>query len=143
MLDYGKACSDDFNYNESAFENQAYYNTDDVSQYIEAYSLLNSESANGKFKSYAYIAKSVPALRIYLNTTEAEAVALGGKAIVDGETYDHNFEAVESLLKAIGSPLSKQGFKDHFQKNQITPLYLLSMIVVHCLQKSDVHLDIF
>jgi hypothetical protein len=36
---------------------------------------------------------------------------------VDGETYDHNFEAVESLLKAIGSPLSKQGFKDHFQKN--------------------------
>ncbi|MBR2278642.1 MAG: leucine-rich repeat protein [Eubacterium sp.] len=85
MLDYGKACSDDFNYNESAFENQAYYNTDDVSQYIEAYSLLNSESANGKFKSYAYIAKSVPALRIYLNTTEQEAVALGGKAIVNGE----------------------------------------------------------
>ena len=36
---------------------------------------------------------------------------------VDGETYDHNFEAVESLLKAIGTPLSKQGFKDHFHKN--------------------------
>jgi hypothetical protein len=85
MLDYGKACSDEFNYNESAFASQAYYNTDDVSQYIEAYSLLNSESANGKFKSYAYIAKSVPALRIYLNTTEAEAAALGGKAIVNNE----------------------------------------------------------
>lgn len=36
---------------------------------------------------------------------------------VDGETYDHNFEAVESLLKAIGDPLSKEDFKKHFQKN--------------------------
>ena len=42
-------------------------------------------SANGQFTSYAYIAKSVPALRIYLNTTEADAVALGGKAFVNGE----------------------------------------------------------
>lgn len=36
---------------------------------------------------------------------------------VDGETYDHNFEAVESLLKVIGDPLSKEDYKQHFQKN--------------------------
>ena len=36
---------------------------------------------------------------------------------VDGETYDHNFEAVESLLKTIGNPLSKDEYRQHFHRN--------------------------
>ena len=85
MLDYGKACSDEFNYNESAFASQAYYNTDNVTSALDTAALVDTSSAHGQFTSYAYIAKSVPALRIYLSTTEAEAAALGGNAIVNGE----------------------------------------------------------
>lgn len=85
MLDYGKACSDEFNYNESAFASQAYNNTDDVTSALDTAAFVDTSSANNQFTSYAYIAKSVPALRIYLNTTEAEAAALGGNAFVNGE----------------------------------------------------------
>ncbi|MBR1530740.1 MAG: hypothetical protein IJ643_01635 [Eubacterium sp.] len=85
MLDYGKACSDEFNYNESAFATQAYYNTDDVTSALDTAAFVDTSSANNQFTSYAYIAKSVPALRIYLNTTEAEAAALGGNALVNNE----------------------------------------------------------
>ncbi|MBE6720264.1 MAG: hypothetical protein E7571_06390 [Ruminococcaceae bacterium] len=88
MLDYGKACSDEFNYNEDAFSEQAYYNTEDASHYIEAYGYLNSDNANGQFAGYAYIAKSVPALRIYLNTTEEEVVRSGLTATVNGEAAE-------------------------------------------------------
>ena len=85
MLDYGKACSDEFNYNESAFASQNYYNTDDVTDALNNAAFVDTSSAHGQFTSYAYIAKSVPALRIYLNTTEAEAAALGGNALVNNE----------------------------------------------------------
>ena len=84
MLDYGKACSDEFNYNEDAFVEQAYYNTADASYILDEEAKLNSADANGQFAGYAYIAKSVPALRIYLNTTEAEVVQNNLKAYVNG-----------------------------------------------------------
>ncbi len=84
ILDYGKACSAEFNYNVDGFEEQAYYNTDDVSYILDEEAKLNSADANGKFAGYSYIAKAVPALRIYLNTTEAEVVANDLKATVNG-----------------------------------------------------------
>ena len=84
ILDYGKACSAEFNYNVDRFEEQAYYNTDDVSYILDEEAKLNSADANGKFAGYSYIAKAVPALRIYLNTTEAEVVANDLKATVNG-----------------------------------------------------------
>lgn len=37
---------------------------------------------------------------------------------VDGETYDHNFIAAESLISALGNPLTKDEYKDKFQRNK-------------------------
>ena len=88
MLDYGKAASDEFNYNESAFASQDYFNTADVTSALESRAIINGINANNKFRSYAYIAKSVPALRIYLNTTEAEVVRSGLRASVNGEEVE-------------------------------------------------------
>ena len=84
MLDYGKACSAEFNYNVDGFEEQAYYNAENVTSALDTAAIVDASRANDKFAGYAYIAKSIPALRIYLNTTEQEAVALGGKAVVNG-----------------------------------------------------------
>lgn len=37
---------------------------------------------------------------------------------IDGETFDHNFEAVEVLLKSIGKPITAEQYKDEFQKEK-------------------------
>lgn len=85
ILDYGKACSAEFNYNVAAFNDKDYhYSNLNVTEYLNSKAVINTENANGKFTGYSYIAKAVPALRIYLNTTEAEVVANGLKATVNG-----------------------------------------------------------
>ena len=78
MLDYGKACSDEFNYNESAFASQDYINT--ASAAIPG--VIELSGTSGIFKSYSYVAKSIPVLRIYINKTEAQCVADGLVATV-------------------------------------------------------------
>ena len=78
MLDYGKACSDEFNYNESAFSSQDYINTGDVT----IPGVISLEGKSGIFKSYSYIAKSIPVFRIYITKTEAQCVADGLVATV-------------------------------------------------------------
>ena len=78
MLDYGKACSAEFSYNENAFSSQDYFNTDSVT----INGIIQLEGKSGIFRSYAYIAKSIPVLRIYLSKTEAQCVADGLKATV-------------------------------------------------------------
>ena len=78
MLDYGKACSDEFNYNEDAFASQDYINT--ASSTIPGVIQLTGKS--GIFKSYSYVAKSIPVLRVYINKTEAQCVADGLVATV-------------------------------------------------------------
>ena len=85
ILDYGKACSAEFNYNVAAFNDKDYhYSGLNVTEYLNSKAVINTNNANGKFTGYSYIAKSVPALRIYLNATEAEVVANGLKATVNG-----------------------------------------------------------
>ncbi|MBR3149954.1 MAG: hypothetical protein IKF64_07270 [Eubacterium sp.] len=78
MLDYGKACSDEFNYNEGAFESQDYINTASVT----IPGVIELSGTSGIFKSYSYVAKSVPTLRVYINKTEAQCVADGLVATV-------------------------------------------------------------
>ena len=73
MLDYGKACSDEFNYNEEAYASQDYNKT--AAPTIPGVLQLSGKS--GVFKSYSYIAKSIPVLRVYINKTEAQCVADG------------------------------------------------------------------
>ena len=70
MIDYGKAVSDELNYNESAFSDVDY----STSTYADGESLdevgkVTINDYNKHFKSYAYIATSVPALRVYLSDT--------------------------------------------------------------------------
>ncbi|MBR7073388.1 MAG: leucine-rich repeat protein, partial [Eubacterium sp.] len=85
ILDYGKACSAEFNYNVAAFNDKDYhYSNLNVTEYLDSKAVINTENVNGKFTGYSYIAKAVPALRIYLNTTEAEVVANDLKATVNG-----------------------------------------------------------
>ena len=78
LLDYGKACSAEFSYNESAFASQDYINTGSVS--VEG--VIQAEGTTSVLKSYSYIAKSIPSLRIYLNKTEAQCVIDGLVATV-------------------------------------------------------------
>ncbi|MBE6719606.1 MAG: hypothetical protein E7571_02980, partial [Ruminococcaceae bacterium] len=86
ILDYGKACSTEFNYNVAAFDDIDYhYSGVNATEYLNSKAVINTENANGKFTGYSYIAKSVPALRIYLNATEAEVVRNGLTATVNGE----------------------------------------------------------
>ena len=109
MLDYGKAASDEFNYNESLFKTQAYYNTDDATSNVSEVGIINSASANGRFAGYSYIAKSVPALRIYLNTTEAEVLANNLKAKVNGsEAKIMVVEGTEEVCVDITGILAEQ-----------------------------------
>ena len=78
MLDYGKACSTEFSYNESAFASQDYINTGAVT--IDG--TIQAEGTTSVLKGYSYIAKSIPSLRIYINKTEAQCVADGLVATV-------------------------------------------------------------
>jgi len=80
MLDYGKAASASFDYNTAAFNYD--YSTLNLGQNSV---ILDASEAIGYFSGFAYIAKSVPALRIYLDTTEAEVVQNNLKAYVNGE----------------------------------------------------------
>jgi hypothetical protein len=79
MLDYGKAASDAFDYNEAAFT----YDYSNLDLAANA-AVLDASAANGKFTGFAYIATSVPTLRVYLNTTEANVVLNDRMAYVDG-----------------------------------------------------------
>ena len=36
---------------------------------------------------------------------------------VDGETYDHNFVVVETLISALGTPLTKEEYRNEFHRN--------------------------
>lgn len=37
---------------------------------------------------------------------------------IDGETFDHNFKAVEVLLKSIGKHVTEEQYRDEFQKDK-------------------------
>ena len=78
MLDYGKACSDNFNYNEDAFAAQDYIYTDSVSPEGS----ISYSGNTSVLRSYSYVARSIPSLRINLNKTEAQCVADGLVATV-------------------------------------------------------------
>ena len=81
MLDYGKACSAEFNYNVDGFAEQAYYNTADVTSELDYHSSFTvGNSGPYKFTGYSYIAKSVPALRVYIDATEQDC--LDGEDII-------------------------------------------------------------
>ena len=98
MLDYGKACSDNFNYNEDAFAAQDYINTDDVA--IEGSITLSGNTS--VLKSFSYVAKSIPSLRINLNKTEAQCVADGLVATVidaNGNTREIKPTVVEGTTR--------------------------------------------
>ncbi|MBR3738448.1 MAG: hypothetical protein IKN26_06890, partial [Eubacterium sp.] len=73
ILDYGKACSDEFDYNESEFASQDYIYSDPV----EIDGFIQMEGPSGILKSYTYVAKSIPSLRININKTEAQCVVEG------------------------------------------------------------------
>ena len=78
ILDYGKACSSEFAYNESKFTSQDYINTEPA----QIDGIFQLEGTSGIVKSYSYVAKSIPSLRIYINKTEAQCVADGLVATV-------------------------------------------------------------
>lgn len=78
MLDYGKACSDNFNYNEEAFAAQDYIYTDSESPEGS----ISYSGNTSVLRSYSYVARSIPSLRINLNKTEAQCVADGLVATV-------------------------------------------------------------
>ncbi|MBE6741713.1 MAG: hypothetical protein E7570_05340 [Ruminococcaceae bacterium] len=78
MLDYGKACSEEFSYNEGAFSSQDYINSASVT----IPGVIQLEGKSGIFKSYSYVAKSIPVFRVYINKTEAQCVQDGLVATV-------------------------------------------------------------
>jgi hypothetical protein len=78
ILDYGKACSEEFSYNEGAFSSQDYINSTSVT----IPGVIQLEGKSGIFKSYSYVAKSIPVFRVYINKTEAQCVQDGLVAIV-------------------------------------------------------------
>lgn len=84
MLDYGKAASTEFSYNVGGFEEQSYYNTAEATE-LNAKAVINATNANGQFASYSYVAKSVPAFRIYVTPTEFECARGKMKATVTNQ----------------------------------------------------------
>ena len=85
MLDYGKAASTEFSYNVGGFEEQSYYNTAAATE-LNTKAVINATNANGQFASYSYVAKSVPAFRIYVTATELECARGKMKATVTNQT---------------------------------------------------------
>ena len=84
MLDYGKAASTEFSYNVGGFEKQSYYNTAEATA-LNTKAVINATNANGQFASYSYVAKSVPAFRIYVTPTEFECARGKMKATVTNQ----------------------------------------------------------
>jgi hypothetical protein len=105
VLDYGKAASAFFGYNETAFANQT-YNFDSFT--FDTTGFTATKSDNIIINEVRYVATSVPSLRFVVDMAEAEAEKL--TATTD-KGYTAKFVKVENnvILQVTGIPAAKLG----------------------------------